>query len=212
MLQSSLFSPSQDLADVADGKRRIMAPESSDSVLRIQEALILAGFSLADSGVDGSFGSETGDAVTAFVRFLTKREAPADGAPLVEVRANTVSGERAPQPRPEELGLVDESTDLIRGSRGRSRAAPGSERCSRPCGWLRQKERRNGRSRPRMRSATAGAANHEPTTKRMIGPKLRAAGEPTKWSPATEDSRPRPSTGWPSSSRSRARIAASRNG
>ena len=33
-----------------------------------------------------------------------------------------------------------------------------------------------------------------PTTKRITGPKLSAAGAPTKCRPGTEDSRPRPST------------------
>src|SRR5208282_746032 len=44
-------------------------------------------------------------------------------------------------------------------------------------------------------SASARPAYHPPETKRMIGPKLRAAGAPRKCRPGTEDSRPRVSTG-----------------
>jgi hypothetical protein len=49
--------------------------------------------------------------------------------------------------------------------------------------------------RPATRRATAGAEYQEPTTKRMIGPKLWAAAAPMKCRPGTEDSRPGPSTG-----------------
>ena len=66
MLHSSLIGGSADLAAVAAGARVIKAPESSDSVARIQQALICIGFELPKAGVDGSFGNETGDAVVAF--------------------------------------------------------------------------------------------------------------------------------------------------
>lgn len=66
MLRSSLIGGSPDLAAVAAGVRVIQSPESSDAVTRIQQALICIGFELPKSGVDGIFGSETGDAVVAF--------------------------------------------------------------------------------------------------------------------------------------------------
>ncbi|MVN74711.1 hypothetical protein GO988_00045 [Hymenobacter sp. HMF4947] len=66
MLQSSLIGGSADLAAVAAGARRIQAPENSDAVARIQQALICCGFELPSSGIDGHFGDETGRAVVAF--------------------------------------------------------------------------------------------------------------------------------------------------
>jgi len=66
MLQSSLIGGSADLASVAAGDRRIEAPESSDAVARIQQALICVGFELPESGVDGNFGNETSAAIIAF--------------------------------------------------------------------------------------------------------------------------------------------------
>jgi hypothetical protein len=66
MLHSSLIGGSADLTSVAEGSRRIQAPESSDAVARIQQALILVGGDLPESGVDGIFGDETGIAVSAF--------------------------------------------------------------------------------------------------------------------------------------------------
>jgi hypothetical protein len=66
MLHSSLIGGSADLKLVAEGTRRIQAPESSDAVARIQQALILVGGSLPNSGIDGMFGDETGRAVSAF--------------------------------------------------------------------------------------------------------------------------------------------------
>lgn len=66
MLQSSLFSGSADLNDVAAGNRRILAPEVSDSVALIQEALVAIGISLPTNGIDDAFGSETGTAVSNF--------------------------------------------------------------------------------------------------------------------------------------------------
>lgn len=66
MLTSSILSGSPDLESVAAGARCIMAPETSDSVARIQQALLAVGIELPDAGVDDTFGDETGDAVSAF--------------------------------------------------------------------------------------------------------------------------------------------------
>jgi len=66
MLHSSLIGGSPDLIFVAEGGRRIMAPESSDSVERIQQALVLLGANLPEAGIDGTFGEETGIAVSTF--------------------------------------------------------------------------------------------------------------------------------------------------
>lgn len=53
MLFSSLIGDSPALAEAAAGVRVIQAPESSDAVARIQQALICIGFELPKSGVDG---------------------------------------------------------------------------------------------------------------------------------------------------------------
>jgi hypothetical protein len=66
MLRSSLIGGSPDLVSVAAGQRRIQAPEASDSVARIQQALICLGFELPEAGPDGVFGGETGNVVSAF--------------------------------------------------------------------------------------------------------------------------------------------------
>lgn len=66
MLTSDLFLDSADLAAVAAGSRKILAPEVSDSVARVQQALATVGLKLPQFGVDRSFGSETGAAVSAF--------------------------------------------------------------------------------------------------------------------------------------------------
>jgi hypothetical protein len=66
MLLSGLIGDSDRLVQAADGLVRIMAPEESDAVLRIQQALLALGFELPDSGPDGVFGDETGAAVVAF--------------------------------------------------------------------------------------------------------------------------------------------------
>ena len=51
------------------------------------------------------------------------------------------------------------------------------------------------RTGPAIVRARARPVYQPPDTKRMIGPKLHAAGAPTKCSPGTDDSIPRPSTG-----------------
>jgi peptidoglycan hydrolase-like protein with peptidoglycan-binding domain len=66
MLISQLLGASADIQGIAAGARRMLAPEESDSVALIQEALVAVGFSLPNAGVDGSFGAETGTAVSAF--------------------------------------------------------------------------------------------------------------------------------------------------
>jgi peptidoglycan hydrolase-like protein with peptidoglycan-binding domain len=65
-LQSQLLGSSVDLNGVAVGTRTIRAPEVSDSVALVQQALVAIEASLPDSGVDGSFGDETGQAVSAY--------------------------------------------------------------------------------------------------------------------------------------------------
>lgn len=66
MLISQLFSGNIDLELIASGGRRMLAPENSDSVALVQQALLAIGFPLKMGGVDGIFAQETGDAVTAF--------------------------------------------------------------------------------------------------------------------------------------------------
>lgn len=66
MLVSSLFTGNIDLEGVAAGTRTIQAPEQSDTVALVQQALVMLDFAFPDSGVDGQFGSETSTAVSAF--------------------------------------------------------------------------------------------------------------------------------------------------
>jgi hypothetical protein len=66
MLISQLFSDNTDLEFIAAGGRRMLAPEDSDSVALVQQALVAIGFPLKAGGIDGIFAQETGDAVTAF--------------------------------------------------------------------------------------------------------------------------------------------------
>ena len=66
MLVSQLLGASADLQAVARGDRRIMAPEVSDSVALVQQALVAIGYSLPLGGIDDAFGTETGTAVSAF--------------------------------------------------------------------------------------------------------------------------------------------------
>lgn len=66
MLISSLFGGNPALNDVAAGVRTIRAPEVSDSVALIQQALVTVGFDLPEAGVDRIFRSETGVAVSTF--------------------------------------------------------------------------------------------------------------------------------------------------
>ena len=66
MLQSSLLGDSADLVSVADGARTIQAPEESEAVARLQQALLCLDFELSEDGVDGIFGNETGAAIAAF--------------------------------------------------------------------------------------------------------------------------------------------------
>src|SRR5687768_2176884 len=66
MLTSTIFAGSADLENVAAGGRRILAPETSDSVALIQQALLAVGMELPAAGVDDNFGGETGTAVSLF--------------------------------------------------------------------------------------------------------------------------------------------------
>ncbi|MGP4114926.1 peptidoglycan-binding domain-containing protein [Streptomyces sp. 4N509B] len=66
MLTSDLLRDSADLAEVAAGNRRVHAPENSESVGLVQQALVATGFPLPEFGVDRAFGTETGTAVSAF--------------------------------------------------------------------------------------------------------------------------------------------------
>ncbi len=66
MLQSNLLGYSADAVSVAEGARTIFAPEDSDTVALVQIALLGIGFSLPDSGVDGVFGTETGEVIKEF--------------------------------------------------------------------------------------------------------------------------------------------------
>jgi len=65
-MTSSLLGSSPDLVGISEGSRRMLGPEVSDSVALVQQALLACGFDLPQFGVDDSFGSETGDAVTSF--------------------------------------------------------------------------------------------------------------------------------------------------
>lgn len=66
MVHSSLIGDSADLVSVSQGGRTIRAPERSDAVERIQQALVCVGGVLPQFGIDGGFGNETGIAVSAF--------------------------------------------------------------------------------------------------------------------------------------------------
>ena len=66
MLTSSIFSGSADLAVIEAGGRQMLAPEISDSVALVQQALLAVGMELPDNGVDGAFGNQTGNAVSSF--------------------------------------------------------------------------------------------------------------------------------------------------
>ena len=65
-LHSQLLGSSADLNGVAAGSRTIRAPEASDSVALVQQALVAIEASPPDSGVDGIFGDETGQVVSAY--------------------------------------------------------------------------------------------------------------------------------------------------
>jgi hypothetical protein len=66
VLVSSILAGNPDLEAVAGGLRTIKAPETSDSVGVIQQALLAVGMEFPVSGVDAGFGGETGTAVSAF--------------------------------------------------------------------------------------------------------------------------------------------------
>jgi hypothetical protein len=66
MLLSQLFAADQRFALVANGGDRLLAPEVSDTVARVQQALVALGFALPNGGIDDIFGDETGTAVSAY--------------------------------------------------------------------------------------------------------------------------------------------------
>lgn len=66
MLTSTLFGGNVDLENVAAGMRVVLAPEQSDTVALIQQALLAVAIALPDAGIDGIFGDETGTAVSSF--------------------------------------------------------------------------------------------------------------------------------------------------
>ena len=66
MLRSSIFKSSKDLAGVAAQSRRMLSPETSDSVGLVQQALIAVGEVLPFAGIDNHFGDETGRIVSAY--------------------------------------------------------------------------------------------------------------------------------------------------
>jgi hypothetical protein len=66
MLVSNLLSPNAELQGVAAGTGTIRAPEQSDAVALIQEALVAIEYSLPVAGIDDTFGNETGSAVSQF--------------------------------------------------------------------------------------------------------------------------------------------------
>lgn len=80
-LTSSLLGVSPDLIGISQGDRRMLAPEVSDSVALVQQALLGCGFDLPNFGVDDSFGAELGGAITEFK--ISRGLQPAD--PIVGV-------------------------------------------------------------------------------------------------------------------------------
>src|SRR4051812_46734129 len=66
MLSSSLFLASADLASVEGGGRRMLSPETSESVGLVQQALLSIGEVLPRAGIDENFGTETGSAVSRY--------------------------------------------------------------------------------------------------------------------------------------------------
>ena len=68
MLRSNLLGSIADLQAVASGQRRIVAPETSDSVAAIQAALVAVGFGMPTTDIDGKLttGGETAGAIIAY--------------------------------------------------------------------------------------------------------------------------------------------------
>lgn len=68
MLTSQLLGSSADLQAVADGRRRIAAPEDSDSVAAVQAALVAVGYSMPTTDIDGKLtvGGETSAAIVEY--------------------------------------------------------------------------------------------------------------------------------------------------
>jgi len=68
MLTSILLGSSTDLQAVGSGQRRMVAPETSDAVARVQAALVAVGFRMPTTDIDGIFSvdGETGAAISAY--------------------------------------------------------------------------------------------------------------------------------------------------
>ena len=65
-LLSQLLGSDPRLVLVANGGARLLAPEVSDSVARVQQALVALGSPLSVGGIDDGFGAETGAAVVQY--------------------------------------------------------------------------------------------------------------------------------------------------
>jgi hypothetical protein len=65
-LLSQLLGSDPRLTVVANGGARLLAPEVSDSVARVQQALVALGSPLSVGGIDDVFGAETGAAVVQY--------------------------------------------------------------------------------------------------------------------------------------------------
>ncbi|MFF4606219.1 peptidoglycan-binding protein [Streptomyces sp. NPDC001339] len=67
-LRAARFAGDPELEQCLLGQHRMMEPEESRAVLKVQAALLDLGFELPEFGADGRFGPETGRAVSAFKR------------------------------------------------------------------------------------------------------------------------------------------------
>jgi hypothetical protein len=64
--ESTVFQGDAKLESVLNNEGRLSTGDSGDSVVRVQEALIRAGFPLPQHGADGKYGEETASAVRQF--------------------------------------------------------------------------------------------------------------------------------------------------
>src|SRR5688572_5610433 len=65
-LMAPRFAGEPTLEACLAGTHRMLAPEISNGVRRVQEALLDLGFSLPTHGADSKFGTETGTAVSLY--------------------------------------------------------------------------------------------------------------------------------------------------
>jgi Putative peptidoglycan binding domain len=75
-LRNPRFATDPVLERCASGSHRMQAPEEGNAVRKVQEALLDLSFKLPRFGVDGKFGNEMGDAVSAYK--LSRGLSPAD--------------------------------------------------------------------------------------------------------------------------------------